>query len=163
MPEFVSLAAMLLPPAVVAPPQADLAEACPPQAEVTPAAPSSPVVDEDYLREVRFFKAHLREALQTAVDALLAEIAQTVIARELQVAPADISAIVQHALARYESLEPLRVRVHSDDVAALFSCDVSVFVDDALQRGDAFLDLRSGSIDLSLKTRVDCVIREARS
>ena len=107
------------------------------------------------LREVRYFRAHLREALENALATLLADISSEIVARELCVAPADISRIVSAAVERYEFETPLRVHVHPEDAPALGSCELPVHPDDTLRRGDAVLELRGGAIDLTLGVRLE--------
>jgi flagellar biosynthesis/type III secretory pathway protein FliH len=155
MPEFLSLAQILRPqrpdpPAGAAP----VVEAC-----VSAKVPPSSEEDrEDRLRDVRFFQAHLSEALEVAVAFLLEKIAREVLARELALAPAHTSKIVSDALERYRQSEPLRVRVHSADLDALAEIDVPVFGEDSLERGDAIVELRDGSIELFLQTRLEEVL-----
>ncbi|MDP9016860.1 MAG: FliH/SctL family protein [Candidatus Eremiobacteraeota bacterium] len=111
--------------------------------------------DEETIRELRLFRAHLRESLDRAIDTLRVRIAQEILGRELLLAPADVTMLVAGALADYEHANPLRVRVHPDDVVALSCIDLPVFGDETLTRGDAYLDLRSGCIDLTLMSRLD--------
>ncbi|MFN2528465.1 MAG: FliH/SctL family protein [Candidatus Baltobacteraceae bacterium] len=157
MPEFVSLAELL---GAHGPQSVSGSEAHPvldtPSA-LEPDLDLAPKRDEDFLREIRYFHAHLRERLDVAVETLLCDISREVLARELLVAPVEITQIVGDALARYQNSEPLRIRVHPEDAAALSNCEVPVFCDESLNRGDAFVDLRNGSIDLSLQTRLDGV------
>lgn len=126
----------------------------PPEGEPAHADP-----DESMLRDVRLFRAHLREALDRAVATLLTGIAREVLGRELLLANADIAHIVEAALERCE--QPMRVRVHADCAAALERLGVPIFSDEALERGDAFLDLRNGSIDLSLPVRLEDALARA--
>lgn len=125
------------------------------------AQPREPEIAEtNLLREVRLFRARITEAFEAAVERLSCDVACDVLARELQLAPVDIECIVDRALQRYFAEEPLRVRVHPDDVAALH-CTVSVVADTHLSRGDAILELRDGFIDASLGVRLASVLREA--
>ena len=116
------------------------------------------VEDEDRLREVRLFNAHVREALDRRVHTLLADIAKEILARELVLAPADIAGLTASLLARHASASPFRMRVHSQDVLSLNACGVPVFADESLQPGDAVVDLRNGSIDVTLATRLEDVL-----
>ncbi|MHB8592013.1 MAG: FliH/SctL family protein, partial [Vulcanimicrobiaceae bacterium] len=63
------------------------------------------------------------------------------------------------ALARYFAEEPLRVRVHPDDAAALRDAPIAVEADPRLRRGDAAVDLRNGTVDASLGVRLDDAVR----
>jgi len=109
-------------------------------------------------RAARLFCARIGEAVEGAVETLLEDIASEVLARELRLAPADIDAIVSRVLQRFIAEEPVRVRVHPDE-AALVRCAVPVAADAALKRGDAVLDLRSGSVEASLGVRLESVLR----
>jgi hypothetical protein len=111
----------------------------------------------ELVRDVRLFHAHVMEAVDAAVDTLLARIANDVLARELALGPADVDAIVDRALARCASEEPLRIRVHPRD-AARVRCGVPVAPDERLVPGDAFVELRHGSIDASLAVRITAVL-----
>lgn len=154
MPEFRSLAQILRPQCSDAPALAVVREDAAPEK----IALRGEEDQENHLREVRFFHAHLSEALEAAVASLLEEIARDVLGRELLLAPAVLSRIVSGALERYRQSEPLRVRVHRTDLDALAESDVPVFADDGLEPGDAIVELRSGGIDLSLQTRVEEVL-----
>ncbi len=91
---------------------------------------------------------------------LLGRIARDVLARELQLASADACAIARAALARHRSDGVLAVRVHSSDLAALARCEIAAVADDSLAPGDVVLQLRSGTIDVSLAARLDTAIAE---
>jgi len=112
-------------------------------------------------REIRLFQAHLREALDSAIETLCDDIAADVVGRELQLAPADIKEIVKRALDRFAAEGPVCVRVHPDDRDAL-SADVPSAADCTLRRGDAILAVRSGEIDISLGVRLDSILRAVR-
>lgn len=109
------------------------------------------------LREIRLFKAAVAEGIESAVRALCVDLAAEVLARELQIAPASIDAIVQRLLARFGNEEPLRVRVHPEDTA-LLTGDLPAFADSSLLRGDAILELRSGEIEATLGVRLQSVL-----
>jgi flagellar biosynthesis/type III secretory pathway protein FliH len=120
-----------------------------------PAARATPDDYEQTLRAVRRFRAGLADALDAAVAQLLREIAREVLGRELALAPADVTAIVTQALGRAGALNVLSVRAHPDDVAGLAMVNVDRVADTALQRGDVIVELRSGTIDLTLGTRLE--------
>ena len=106
----------------------------------------------DALRELRLFRARLADAVETATAQLLGEVAATVVGRELQTAPAELQSIVERVLERFAQEEPVRVRVHPDDVQRL-AIAVPVCPDAALMPGDAVVDVRCGSVDASLGIR----------
>lgn len=119
--------------------------------------------DDDELelaREVRLFHARVIEAVEAAVETLVADIAADVLGRELLLEPADIEAIVDRALQRFAAEEPLRVRVHAEDASRL-NCGVPVAADMRLRRGDAVIELRNGSVDASLGVRLATLVRAA--
>jgi flagellar biosynthesis/type III secretory pathway protein FliH len=138
--------------------------------ELAPCTPASALDDTAYddtpadvelelARDVRLFRARVMEAVDAAVEPLLAGIAADVLARELVLAPADVEAIVDRALARCSSEGPLRVRVHPNDAASVRS-GIPVAGDEHLQRGDAIVDLRCGSIDASIAIRLAALLRD---
>jgi flagellar biosynthesis/type III secretory pathway protein FliH len=114
--------------------------------------------EREMLREVRLFHARVTEAVEASVETLVKDIAAEVLGRELLLAPADIERIVDRALHRFAAEEPLRVRVHSDDLSRL-KCALPVLADNALRPGDAILELRNGYVDASLGVRVEALLR----
>lgn len=112
------------------------------------------------VRDIRLFRARIAEAAELAVRDLCEDIAVEVLARELQLAPAEISEIVRRALERHEAEGIARIRVHPDEAAAI--SDERVCADESLRRGDAVLDVAYGSIDVSLGVRLASVIRAVR-
>ncbi|HET9393697.1 MAG TPA: FliH/SctL family protein [Candidatus Rubrimentiphilum sp.] len=109
-------------------------------------------------REVRLFMARVAEAVESATEMLRADIAAEIVGRELQLAPADLRSIVERTVRRYVLETPVRVRVHPDDLGA-FDGTVPAVADAQLRRGDAVLELRTGTIDASLGARLDAVLR----
>ena len=109
--------------------------------------------------EMRLFRARIAEAVEAAAERALADIACDVLARELRIAPAEVTCIIERALQRYASDIPVRVRVHPDD--ANIHCDVPVVADDKLLPGDAILELQDGFIDARLGVRLESVLRGA--
>ncbi len=128
-----------------------------------PLLTESPTADlcDDYnetLRAARRFRAGLSDALETAVEQLLPRIAKEVLARELQLADADVAAIVSAALDRFAGDAVLCVRAHPRDWAALAGFELERVADASLQPGDVRLELRSGTIDLTLAARLDAAL-----
>lgn len=120
------------------------------------------VSDElELAREVRLFHARIVEAVEAAVETLVGDIAADVLGRELLLAPCDIEAIVDRALARFASEQPLRVRVHAQDAAGL-KCAVPLIVDERLRSGDAIIELRDGAVDASLGMRLATIVQAMR-
>lgn len=108
--------------------------------------------------DVRRFRAAVRDAVDVAAREVLCDVAAEVLARELRLAPADIDAIVTRACARYASEAVVRVRIHPDEVPRLERANVDVVPDPDLRRGDAMLDVISGTIDLSLGARLSEIL-----
>lgn len=127
----------------------------------------APPVDADELAEtvaaVRCFRAALADALDVAVQTLLADIAAGVLARELELAPSDIAGVVARARERFASEDPLVVRVHPGDLARLAGAPFTTVADERLRRGDVTIELHSGTIDARLGTRLDAVLRAYES
>lgn len=127
--------------------------------EIIEPAPDLAIAESNLLRDVRLFNARVTEALESAIEQLLCDVACDVLARELQLRPADIERIVDRTLQRFCAEEPLRVRVHPEDVATLKS-RIPAIADASLSRGDAILELRDGFVDASLGVRLQAVLRE---
>lgn len=120
-----------------------------------------PPADDDYqatLRAARRFRAGVADALEACVAQLLRRIADEVLARELRLADADVAAIVAAALNRFAGENVLIVRAHPAECDALAVFDVERVADDALARGDIRMELRSGTIDLTLQARLDAAL-----
>jgi len=137
-------------------------ERAPQQSEIPAADPEVPAPPQEAgaARDVLLFRARIAEAVDCAVAALCQDIAAEIVGRELQLAPAEIGAIVRRAVERYASEGIVRVRVHPDDTTAISGS--AVCADPSLRRGDAILDVACGSIDASLGVRLDAVLRAVR-
>lgn len=123
--------------------------------------PTEPASDVDELaRDVRLFRARLEELLDEALNLLLCDIASGVLARELQLAPADIERIAASAMERYLSSEPLRVRVHPSECDLRLDC--AVVADERVRSGDVILELRDGTVDASLGVRLAAALHRAQ-
>jgi hypothetical protein len=147
-PEFVSLAALLLPNA----PEAVLPEAEPPPVVAEPVESGSPDV-VCALRAARLFRAQLTDALTDAFGTLLCDLAADVLARELRLAPCDLEAL----LVRVAERAPIvRVRVAPTDAVRI--AGVPVEADAGLDPGDAIVELAGGSIDARLGVRLATVL-----
>ncbi|HEY8297207.1 MAG TPA: FliH/SctL family protein [Candidatus Baltobacteraceae bacterium] len=160
MPEFQTLASLLRPQTADVANQPDKAE---PAVEVQPpdrVQPEPPELEEA-AREIRLFHAHVREALDRAVERLVCEIATDVVARELRLAPVEIERIVDRVSREFFAEEPIRVCLHPDDVLSVLTHDVALVADRTLRRGDVRLEVRNGSIDASLGVRLAGVVERA--
>lgn len=164
MSKFVALADLLAP---VRPPETVAgAAACAGEEATGPAGLGDDAADDAdvaaralALGEVRRFRAALAEALEIALATVLHDIAAEVLARELELAPVAVRAVAQRALARFEAEGVVRVCAHASECEALAGLDVCIEPDAALRRGDVRVELRSGSIDLSLGARLADVVK----
>lgn len=102
--------------------------------------------------------AALADALAMLRADLLRDLACDVLGRELQLEPCDIAAIVEKQLAQCRAEFPIAVRVHPDDLAAISECTLAVVADAALRRGDALIDVRKGTIDVTFGARLAQVL-----
>ncbi|MGC1380673.1 MAG: FliH/SctL family protein [Candidatus Baltobacteraceae bacterium] len=153
--EFVSLAVFLRPPAPpFAPPAATPVETAGEPQDRGGERELNSIVEEA-VRSARRFRAALADALDAAVERLLAEIASGVLARELRIADADVASLVASALERFSSERVLSVRVHPHAAAALGdSLALEIVADQALLESDLILELHSGTIDMRLRARL---------
>lgn len=108
--------------------------------------------------DVRRFRAAVRDAVDVAVRDVLRDVVAEVLARELELASVNVDAIVARACARYASEEVVRVRVHPDEAERIESTNVDVVADAGLRRGDVLLEVRSGTIDVTLGARLADVL-----
>ena len=111
---------------------------------------------------IRRFRAGIADALDAAVQRLLEEVAENVVARELQIAPPDITAIVAKARERATAERVITVRVHPAQRKALATLNLDVHEDERLQPADVVVELRSGTIDLRLRTRIAIALTACR-
>jgi len=107
---------------------------------------------------IRRFRAALADALDVAVERLLEEIAENVLARELTVTGADVAAVVAKTRERFSSERVLSVRVHPRDRNALRGLEIDSVPDETLVSGDIIVELRSGTIDLRLRARLESAL-----
>jgi flagellar biosynthesis/type III secretory pathway protein FliH len=110
------------------------------------------------LSAVRRFRAALDDALAFTVRRLTAEIAENVLARELALSAADVASIVAKARERFAGERVLAVRVHPCHGGALLHLEVEKIFDETLSPGDVAVELRSGTIDLRLRTRLETAL-----
>ena len=118
--------------------------------------------EERTLHEIERFRVHALEVLEHSLDHLLVSVAQEVLGRELELAPALIDEITSRALRRYEREGPVRLRVASTDVGQVES-DLPVVVDSALTPGDLVIEVRDGELDARLPVRLSCIVRRLQS
>jgi hypothetical protein len=178
--EFVALADLLRAPAAVAvehepQPAAPFAAervARPgtivPKPDAVGSAPPGQIVEVDAeehvarqtVRAARLFRARLADAFDDAAARLLRELACDVLARELRLAPCELSALVRRAR---ERMPVVRVRVAACDVVRVgmplsHNRDVEVIADSALVGGDAVVEVAGGAFDARLGVRLATVL-----
>ena len=101
--------------------------------------------------------ARLNDALDAACARLLGDIAAGVLARELYLAPCDLTALVDGLRAQMLG-DPLCIRLHPDDCARWNDASIPCREDVALAPGDAVLELHEGSIDARFGLRLQAVL-----
>lgn len=152
---FVSLAELLAPAAPAAAVEPAPAAAAAPPLQTPPCARET----RDAIRAARIFHAALADAFDALLAGLVRDLCTEVLARELNLQPADIDGIIARLLAERTHDGPLRVRVAAADARA--ACGIPVVVDEALRAGDAVLECANGSIDARLGVRLADVIAAA--
>lgn len=110
------------------------------------------------VNELARLRARAAEAFEVQAETMLADLASTVLARELATSPADIKEIVRRALADFQASGPVRVRVSPEEAEAVGAA-VPVVVDGSLSVGDLIVDVADGALDLRLGTRISAVLR----
>lgn len=131
-----------------------------PAAEPEPPAalpPPPPPELGELLRDVRLFRARLADALESAREGLVRELAAAVLGRELLLAPADVARIVAQLLDAHASATPVRVRVAPQDVPCV-PPRAAVRADPALAPGDVVLELAGSAVDARLGVRLADVL-----
>ncbi|MBV9333524.1 MAG: hypothetical protein JO146_05920 [Candidatus Eremiobacteraeota bacterium] len=128
--------------------------------EPVPAPQPLPEDLEATLRATRRFRAALRDALDAALPSLLEAIAGEVLARELRLEPAAIAGVVATALERVSDDHVVAIRVHPSDCNAVATLELTTIADAALSPGDCRIELRSGTIDSTLRLRLESVLAE---
>jgi flagellar biosynthesis/type III secretory pathway protein FliH len=121
--------------------------------------PTAVIAEEaETIAAARRFRAALADAIDAAVARMLDAIGRDVVARELQISPAEIASVVKIAMERCALENAVAIRVHPDDYEALAEWNGMRTSDGSLRRGDALIELHSGTIDLRLKTRLEAAL-----
>ncbi len=158
MPDaFVPLAAYLR---ADPPPRENLPEAAPPEAAECGTAPDDAAAAAfgAFVAQIKRMRAALEDACAARIEIFTRDLGATILGRELRLAPVDIAAIIDDALAELRRDLPLGVRVHPDDLHALHPMQLPVIPDAKLRRGDVAIDVRHGSIDVSLGARFEALL-----
>ena len=112
---------------------------------------------DDVFSSIRCVRAALEDAIEMMRADLIADIAAEIVGRELRLAPAELDTIVETAVARYADESPCVVRVNPTDVEKITS-GVRVVPDSSLRTGDVVVEVRAGSIDARLGTRLERIL-----
>jgi flagellar biosynthesis/type III secretory pathway protein FliH len=130
------------------------------EAVAAPEADDAVETLERALSDLRCFRAALADALDARLERLLLDLACSVLARDLRLAPADLATVVAREVERAGE-PPVRLRAHPDECSALGAFGCPVVADPTLLRGDVTLDLRSGTIRSTLGVRLERALAEA--
>jgi hypothetical protein len=149
--EFVALADLLRAPAPSAPPEPIVVverEDAEQGLEVPPEVLAA-------VRDARLFRARLADAFEDASTRLLRELAVSVLARELMLAPCDLAALARSVLERAPSV---RLRVAPEEAGGAYG--IVTVADPSLAPGDAIFELTGGALDARLGVRLAGVLEE---
>jgi len=162
--DFVSLAAILASGGRTPAPIAERAASetgAEPRAEAgAPGGPSGAVSAADLGAELARLHLAAAEALERRAASLLEGLAREVLARELQLAPVDLRALVAEALAAFHDDKPFAF-VLSAEEADRFEGAVPVRADPSLRSGDLIVEVRDGAFESHLHFRLSTVVRRA--
>jgi flagellar biosynthesis/type III secretory pathway protein FliH len=163
VPDFIPLADMVRPPTVhvVSP-----LHVVPPLtiASHDDRASSAGTIDADVhgavrdaVRDARLFRARLADAFDESLAQVLRELAVSVLARELRLAPCALAAIVRRVA---ERTPVVRLRLAPADASHCTPRDYGfpVVEDSALDAGDAVLEVAGGAVDARLGVRLAGVL-----
>ncbi len=121
------------------------------------APPVSPLVaapaHAEILSELVRMRLFALEAFERGVESLLGSFAHDVLARELALAPADLTALAAEALAAFHRDEPIRLVVAPADAERVTS-SLPCRVDPALHAGDLVVEVATGAFESPLAFRV---------
>jgi flagellar biosynthesis/type III secretory pathway protein FliH len=158
--EFIPLAIFLHP---IEPPMPSTPDCATERVDADLARPQLQTSEElaETLSAVRCFRAALADALEVAVQSLLPAIARDVLGRELRVEPADLAVVVAEAVERFGRDQVLVIRARSDEIGAMEPLGIELAADDRFARGDAEIELRTGTIDMRLHARLEALLMNA--
>lgn len=109
----------------------------------------------------RRFSAHLAATFDALLADLMRDLAASVLARELQLAPADVAAIAARLVRERSADGPVRVRVAPADRDAAIG--IATVVDPTLESGDVILECTHGGIDARLGVRLADALERVRA
>ena len=129
-----------------------------------PAPPETPppeAADVGVFRDLGLMRLAALEAFERARDALLEELARSVLARELMLAPADVEGLAARLLERFADAQPVALVVSEADAGTL-RVALPVRVDPALAPGDLVIEVRDGVLDARFALRLEAALERAR-
>ncbi len=126
------------------------------------ASPQIMAVLANFAAEVVRLRARAAELLETETESLLQMIASRVLVRELELAPADVEALIATVVTEWNGSRPLRFRVAESDLDDLRPLGETLVPDPSLQPGDLQVEIADGVIDLRLGTRLAAVLETHR-
>lgn len=100
------------------------------------------------------------EAFEGAARRAIVDLARDVLARELAVAPVDLEALVERAVAAFAASEPVALGVAREDLERVRSA-LPLRPDAALRSGDLVVYVRDGAFESTLEFRFDAVLERA--
>ncbi len=133
------------------------------EVEAPPAAMASPqiaTVLASFAEEIVRLRARAAELVEGEAESLLAMIASRVLVRELELAPADVSALAAAVWNEWNAYHEVRFRVAPSDLERLEELGVALEPDPALQPGDLQVEFADGVLDLRMGTRLASVLEQ---
>ncbi len=107
----------------------------------------------DIAHELALMRLAALESFERASADLLGKLAYDVLARELALAPADLSALAARALSLLAEHEPIALAVAPCDVGAL-QTTLPLRADASLEPGDLNVEVRDGAFESRFALRV---------
>ncbi len=141
-------------PAAVASPPLDV----PISAPAVAASPTPQVAS--FCSDVALARVAALEAFERGAVALLERLAEDVLARELAMAPADVSALVRRLVAGFDAASPVAIVAAPADAESI-DCGIPVRGDPSLATGDVVLVVRDGTVDARMALRLRQSLSEA--
>jgi flagellar biosynthesis/type III secretory pathway protein FliH len=112
----------------------------------------SPWAHENAIAELVRMRLFALDAFERGVESMLASFARDVLARELEIAPSDLTALASQALAAFHRDEPIRLVVAPGDAARVRS-PLPLRIDPSLQAGDLVVEVAAGAFESPLAFR----------
>ena len=114
-----------------------------------------------FVADLARLRARAAECLEAEAEAVLADLAARVLARELCVAPAALEAMLDEALLDFDTNVHVVVRVSAADAERLEG-GRTFAVDPTLRSGDFAIDVAEGRYEVALQTRLDAMLASHR-